>query len=226
MDSSRPSLLTPLQRELTEAFFRHEQRMFLTGGGALAGFYFGHRTTEDIDLFAPPGLDLAEATRALGDATAECHATLTAQHTHPDFRRFLARRGEEQCVVDLVIDRAPMIDREKVAFGLVRVDTLREITANKVCTLLSRSEIKDLVDLSALLAAGQSLERGIEDATKKDAGVDPATLAWLLSELTISPEARLPGGLDPHAIDTVRQDLVRRLRALAFARTLPPGGST
>jgi Nucleotidyl transferase AbiEii toxin, Type IV TA system len=199
--------------------------MFLTGGGALAGFYFGHRTTEDIDLFAPPGLDLADATRALGEAAADCRATLTSQRTHPDFRRFLARRGEDQCIIDLVIDRAPMIDREKVAFGVVRVDTLREITANKVCTLLSRSEIKDLVDLSALLASGQSLEQGLEDAAKKDAGVEPATLAWLLSELTISPEARLPGGSDPIAIDAVRQDLVRRLRTIAFARTLPRGGS-
>lgn len=219
MASSPPSQLTPLQRELTEAFFRHEQRMFLTGGGALAGFYFGHRTTEDIDLFAPPGLDLSDASRALAQAAVDCSASLSAQHTQPDFRRFLTRRGDEQCVVDLVIDRAPMIDHEKVAFGLVRVDTLREITANKVCTLLSRSEIKDLVDLSALLAAGQSLEQGLEDAAKKDAGVEPATLAWLLSELTISPEARLPAGIDPRAIDAVRQDLVRRLRAIAFAQT-------
>ena len=218
MVSSAPSRLTALQRELAEAFFRREQRMFLTGGAALAGFYLGHRTTEDLDLFGPPGIDLAQAARTLGEAAVECGAALSAQQTSPDFRRFHARRGDELCIVDLVVDRAPMIEGQKVAFGVVRVDTLREITANKVCTILARSEIKDLVDLTALLKAGQPLEQALEDARQKDAGVDPATLAWLLSEITISSEARLPGGVDPVAVDSDRQDLVRRLRAIAFAR--------
>lgn len=53
-----------------------------------------------------------------------------------------------------------MIDPEKTAFGAVRVDTLREIAANKICTLLSRSEIKDLVDLRALV----DLDRAFADA--------------------------------------------------------------
>jgi predicted nucleotidyltransferase component of viral defense system len=218
MASSAPSRLTALQRELAESFFRREQRMFLTGGAALAGFYLGHRTTEDLDLFGPPGTDLAQAAQTLDEAAVECGARLSAQQTTPDFRRFHARRGDELCIVDLVVDRAPMIDTEKVAFGAVRVDTVREIAANKVCTLLARAEIKDLVDLVALLKAGQSLERALEDALQKDAGTDPATLAWLLSEITISPEARLPGGVDPVTVDNDRQDLVRRLRAIAFAR--------
>ena len=69
MDSSpRPSRLTPLQRDLLDAFFAREQRLFLTGGGALAGFYLGHRTTEDLDLFTLPGLDLADAAHALDEA--------------------------------------------------------------------------------------------------------------------------------------------------------------
>jgi predicted nucleotidyltransferase component of viral defense system len=218
MVSSSPSRLTALQRELAEAFFRREQRMFLTGGAALAGYYLGHRTTEDLDLFGLPGTDLAEAARTLGEAAAECGATLAAQQTSPDFRRFLARRGDELCIVDLVVDRAPPIEAEKAVFGAVRVDTLREITANKVCTLLARSEIKDLVDLVALLKAGQSLEQALSDALQKDAGADPATLAWLLSEITITAEARLPGGVDPVSVDTDRQELVRRLRAIAFDR--------
>ena len=43
--------LTPLQRDLLTAFFTHEQRFFLTGGAALAGFYLHHRPTLDLDLF-------------------------------------------------------------------------------------------------------------------------------------------------------------------------------
>ena len=215
--SPPPSRLTALQRDLLAAFFARETRLFLTGGGALAGFYLGHRTTEDLDLFAPPGIDLAEPARALDDAARALAATAAAQSTYPDFRRVLVARGAETCVVDLVIDRAPMVDPTKVTFGAVRVDTRREIAANKICTLLSRSEIKDFVDLVALVDRGVDLDQAFTDARTKDAGAEPATLAWLLDQIAIGPEARLPGGMSPEALLRFRDDLVKRLRAMAFA---------
>jgi predicted nucleotidyltransferase component of viral defense system len=216
--SERPSRLTLLQRDLLDAFFAREQRMFLTGGGALAGFYFAHRDTEDLDLFAAPGLDLADAARTLDDAAKACGAQATAMQTHADFRRAKVVRGDEECIVDLVIDRAPMIDAEKSSFGSIRVDTLREIAAKKVCTLLSRNEVKDLVDLRALLDAGADLKAALRDAEKKEAGADPATLAWLLSELRIGSEAILPGEVDPNDLIAFRDVLVPRLRAIAYER--------
>ncbi|MCI0674102.1 MAG: nucleotidyl transferase AbiEii/AbiGii toxin family protein [Myxococcaceae bacterium] len=190
--------------------------MFLTGGAALAGFYFGHRGTEDLDLFSAPGLDLSEVDRSLQHAAEECSATLERVSTDPEFRRRLARRGDETCVVDLVIDRATFIEPNKARFGEVRVDTLREIAANKVCTLLSRSELKDLVDLRELLNAGLSLEQALRDAERKDASVEPSTLAWILEQVTISPRAALPGGVSAEALEAFRKDLVQRLRTISF----------
>ena len=64
MDSF-PSKLTALQRDLLREFFARERSFFLTGGAALAGFYFGHRETEDLDFFSAPGADLDAADRAL-----------------------------------------------------------------------------------------------------------------------------------------------------------------
>ena len=218
MASSPASSLTPFQTELLLAFFAREGRFFLTGGGALAGFYLGHRTTEDLDLFSGPGPELAEAAAGVNAAALDCGATTESLRIYPDFRRLLAARGDERCIVDLVIDRAPMIDAEKAHFGTVRVDTVREIAANKICTLLSRSEIKDLVDLRALLAGGAELEVALADAERKDAGTDPATLAWILDQVTISPQAALPGGVDAGEVDAFRRELVQRLRTLAFAR--------
>lgn len=130
----------------------------------------------------------------------------------------LARRNGDECIVDLVIDRAPMVQPEKARFGQARVDTLREIAANKICTLLGRSEIKDLVDLRVLLETGTSLAQALADAEIKEAGAEPATLAWVLDELRIAPEAPLPGGTDAVALDEFRRQLVKQLRALAFDR--------
>ena len=221
-DSSPPSRLTPLQVDLLQAFFAREQRFVLTGGAALAGFYFGHRETEDLDFFGAPGLDLQEAARTLEVSCAACAASLEPRQTFPDFRRYLARRGQETCIVDLVIDRAPMVDADKRMVGRLRIDTLREIAANKICTVLGRAQIKDLVDLQLLLASGIDLSAALADAARKDAGVDPATLAWVLDQITISPDARLPGDTDPRGLDDFRRDLVKTLQRLAFAQTPGP----
>ena len=214
-----PNSLTPLQRELLVEFFAREQRFFLTGGGALAGFYFGHRTTEDVDLFSPPGPDLDDAVRAMREAASAVGATLEPQRTFPDFRRLLARRGSELCVVDLVVDRAPVIDAHKVLHDNVRVDSLREIAANKLCTVIGRAEIKDLVDLRVLLQHGTDLVTAVGDAERKDAGADPATLAWVLSQIKIGAGALLPGNVDPSELERFRIELMERLQGLAFERT-------
>lgn len=221
MASSLPaSSLTKLQQDLLDAFFEREKRFFLTGGGALAGFYFGHRTTEDLDFFSPPGPSLDDAQRAVEEAARACGASTEIVRSFNEFRRLLASRGEERCVVDLVIDRAPPVDPVKATFGGSTVDTLREIAANKVCTLISRSEIKDLVDLEQLLRSGIDLERAVTDAQRKDAGADPGTLAWVLDQIVIGPDARLPGGVDPARLIAFHQELVRNLRALAI-RDIP-----
>jgi hypothetical protein len=149
-------------------------------------------------------------------AADACGATVEAIRSFPEFRRLVVTRGNETTVVDLVIDRAPSIDPTKVTFGDVRVDTLREIAANKLCTLVGRSEIKDLVDFERLLAFGIDLESVVADATLKDRGADSATVSWVLDQVRIGPSARLPGGADPVHLETFRLDLVKKLRALAM----------
>lgn len=54
-------------------------------------------------------------------------------------------------------------------------------------------------------------------------GVDPATLAWALGEITIGERAALPGGVDPKRIAAFRDALVRKLRAKAM-QTARGGG--
>lgn len=220
--SSPPSgsgRLTALQRELLAAFFRHDAELFLTGGGALAGYWLGHRPTDDLDLFGLPGVDLERAVRALYAAADETGAYVEPMQSYPDFRRLRVTRGAETCKIDLVVDRAPALDPDKPRFGDIRVDSAREIMANKVSALIGRSEIRDLVDLRALLEAGHDLSAAISDAQTKDAGADAATLAWLLDQLVIGPDARIPGEVDPFALARFRDDLVVRLRVLAAAET-------
>jgi hypothetical protein len=200
--------------EVLEAFFRREQGYFLTGGAALAGFHLGHRETHDLDLFtlAGPltgGVDtLRELAREIG---AGCEETRTA----PEFRRFLLSRGDESVVVDLVVERAPQLVGDKPRVGSIRVDPPEEILANKLCTLLGRAEIRDLVDVRALEESGLSLERALEAGQRKDGGLTPAQLAWVLSQISIGDEGRIPGGGVAADLRRYLHDLIDRLVALA-----------
>ena len=53
--------------------------------------------------------------------------------------------------MDVVVDRAPQLDSDKEVFDGIRVDTLREIVANKMATLTSRAEVKDKISWQPFL---------------------------------------------------------------------------
>jgi hypothetical protein len=215
--ASSSELLSPLQRDTLEAFFARTQGFFLTGGAALAGFYLRHRETEDLDLFAPPEVDIGTGVQALIEAAIAIGASATIMRESSDFKRFVVRRESETTLVDLVVDRAPQV-APKTSFGLVRVDTVKEIAANKLCALLDRFEARDLVDLRLLLAGGLDLAGVLADAQLKHAGADPATLAWVLSQARIAPTAPIPAGSTASDIDAFRSELIATFTRMA----LPP----
>lgn len=69
-------------------------------------------------------------------------------------------------------------------------------------------------DLRAILARGIDLRSALVDAERKDGGVSPATLAWILDQVVIGADAKLPG-VTGHELDVFRHDLVKQLRAIA-----------
>lgn len=213
MGSSR---LSALQNDLLEAFFARCSTFFLTGGAALAGFYFGHRDTKDLDLFATPESDIHDALSALREGPESVGASVRLLRQDRDFVRAAVPRGDEVTLVDLVVDRAPQVVAAKPAIGRIRLDPLREIAANKLCALLYRFETRDLVDLERLLSEGIELGNAVADAQLKHAGADPASLAWALSLVRVDPEGPLPEGASSEHIDEFRQELIRQLTSMAL----------
>ncbi len=208
------SRLTRLQSDVLASFFHREQRFYLTGGGALAGYHLGHRETHDLDLFTlSPVMD--DGVRALRGSARELGASIQELRTAPEFRRMLLSRGNESVVVDLVVEHAEQVTREKPAHGVVRVDPVEEIFANKLCALLGRSVIRDLVDVRALEGLGLSLEEALAAGQRKDGGLTPGQLAWVLSQITIGDEAAIPAGVTPAELRDYGRGLIDRLARLA-----------
>ena len=177
---------TPLKRDFLRAWFAREQRFFLTGGSALGLFYLDHRRSYDLDLFTSDEVEGIEVQNLVHRVAAEIKADRQALRTAPDFHRFRLTRGDERELVDVVVDRAPQLDVQKADFDGIRVDTLREIIANKLTTLLSRTELKDVVDLYFLEQAGHDLPAALPDAQIKDGGWEPAVVAMLLDGLRVT----------------------------------------
>lgn len=212
------SKLTPLQWDILVAFFARENRFFLSGGAALAGFHLGHRETHDLDLFTTDD-SLDSGTDVLGEIAREFKGSLEPIRTSPDFRRFVIRRGQEAVVVDLVRERAAQRCPDKSEVNGIRVDPPEEILANKLCTLLARSEIRDLVDVRELERAGYAVEEAFSAAVAKDGGLTPGQLAWVLSQIEISDDLTPPGSVSAEELRRYLKDLTGRLARLAFPKS-------
>ncbi len=117
--------------------------------------------------------------------SAKIAAHCTGGRSSPDFHRFKLIRGDDREIIDVVVDRAAQVDALKASVDSIRVDTLREILANKLSTLVIRSELKDLVDLYFLEMSGCDLLAAIPDARAKDAGWEPAVVSMLLDEMHV-----------------------------------------
>jgi hypothetical protein len=219
----KPSRLGQLQREVLETFFRREERFFLTGGAALAGFHLGHRETDDLELFVTEDV-LEEGLAALGAVVRELGATAEEILSTPDFRRRLLRRGGESVIVDLVRERVAQVCPDKPAIAGIRVDPAEEIMANKLCALLARAEVRDLADLRALEEAGFQIEDALNAGAWKDRGLTPAQLAWVLSESRMGDDAQLPGGVAVLELSDYLRGLIERLSRLALPGREPDTG--
>ena len=207
--------LSDLQKDFLREFFRRENHFFLTGGAALVGFYLGHRETLDLDLFTLED-EIENGFMIVRDVARDLGASVEAIQTAPDFRRLLIKHGKEAIVVDLIREYVFQIETEKREISGVRVDSPEEILANKLCALLSRSEIRDLVDVRELEKAGFSLENALRAAAKKDSGLTAGQLAWVLNQIKFGDDLIPPGDVSITELRNYLDDLIARLKRLAF----------
>jgi hypothetical protein len=99
----------------------------------------------------------------------------------------------------------------------IDIDSMHEILVSKLTALLSRAELRDLVDVRALLEAGLDLAAALRDAPKKDGGFSALTLAWVLHTFNVGGLARAIGWDEAQiaGLDAFRQQLIAQLTAAA-----------
>jgi predicted nucleotidyltransferase component of viral defense system len=220
MSWENSSASTPLKRDFLKSFFVHEKRFFLTGGSALGLFYLQHRFSYDLDLFSKENVEWLEVDGVIHLCAKEIGADLDLLRDTPTFRRYRVCRDGLTEIIDIVFDLSPQVDTEKAWIEDIQVDTLHEIMLNKIATLISRCELKDVVDLYFMEQEGLRVETYFEEAQQKDGGLDPSMISLLLNSLAV-PE--LPSYMiKPLTLEALRafvDDLKRHMALMAYPDT-------
>ena len=183
------------------------------GGAALASVYLHHRFSEDLDFFLkrePSATELSTISRSLRSPGSSVDLRVAG----PVRSLILGRDGEEYGKIDFAVSTHPRAE-EPLAWRLLRVESLRDMTINKVQTVLTRFQARDFVDLYFLLQEGPERRLGkLLDLvrSKFDLGADRFTLAERL--VAVREIRELPRMIRPIDLETLRAFFWDRAREL------------
>jgi hypothetical protein len=136
------------------------------------------------------------------------------------FAQLDVRLDAESTIIDLVADPTPIAEVARpmsIGDATILVETPHQLLVNKLCALLSRSEVRDLVDIRVLVESGADLPRALQDCPGQDAGFSPMTFAWGAQNLPLRRIAAAQGWPEQEieALEQFRQGLVERVMAAA-----------
>jgi hypothetical protein len=222
-------LPAPLYRALTHIFAQGITRSMLVGGTALAGYYAGHRRSDDLDIFSADESSWRAAVLA-AKSLDRLGAAIVEQQSSAQFYSATCTLEGHAFTVQAVLD--PNLFAvgacRRAADGVLVVD-VPTLLKMKAATLVSRCSEKDLYDLlwllrhssdvtaEALLALGSEIDGGMtaESVLMSLAGT-PLSLAACEFSLTQS------AGDVIREISGLKEELEKGFERIARDQPPPP----
>ena len=160
----RLDILPPAQRQLWPQLATVADAAFVLYGGTAIALYLGHRELVDFDFFT-------DQTFQPEDLLAKFHFLRAAEflQTQRDTLTILtAGDGNDSHRVKLSFfggfEFGRLNDPGRTADGVLEVASLQDLLAHKLKVLLQRVEIKDYLDIDAILQNGLDLAEGCAGA--------------------------------------------------------------
>ncbi len=195
-----------LQDQFLEKFFTSQfgPDFYLTGGTALARFYFHHRESVDLDLFTQnQTVDFAAVNLVIQKSGVALGLRTVGQVVTNTFLQYIFEDSSgDGLKVDFVKD-IPVHFGEFKQEGQVKIDSLENIGSNKVLAIFGRTDHKDFIDLYFILhETDLTFEYLISLAKQKDVGLSEFYLANSIDQLQTATQ--MPVLLKPLDVDTYK----------------------
>lgn len=209
-----------LQDQFLNFFFNlpETKTFYLTGGTALDRQYYHHRQSDDLDLFSnQSGTNLTPVIEAVEVFARKNQWKTEHRVASSQFQQYIFRAPDQETLkVDMVVD-VPIHFGELTLMGTIPVDSLLNISTNKIATLFSRTESKDYIDLYWILTH-ESFELSdlLKKAKQKDLGLDELYLAEACRHVVnISTFPETNPFVERSSIENFYMDLAKRVLELA-----------
>ncbi|TPW21445.1 MAG: Uncharacterized protein FD126_676 [Elusimicrobia bacterium] len=223
LELAKKVLPAPLLKALRFLFAQRLEGCMLVGGTALAGFYAGHRRSDDLDLFTEGGTSQTAAVLAARSLEGLGARVDVRQDSGSYFRAHCALEGNGFTVDVSAAPAAFRAGRFVALEGGLALAELDLLLVLKGAALLSRCSEKDLYDLRWLLARRPKMTIAdlLAAAAAFDAGADAENMLISLTGTGLDKEScgfGLKGASKEkifREISHFKSALVRGLRALA-----------
>lgn len=161
------TILTPLQQQVLSLVNNASEltHFYLSGGTALAEYYFHHRFSDDLDFFTsqdPDPIAIDTAVSTIANAVAASQTRFEKLH---DRRMYFLKTDDGELKLEFTKYPFAQLDPVETVRG-AQIDSLRDVSANKLAALVDRFDPKDFVDLYFILE-NTSLENVRRDAEQK-----------------------------------------------------------
>lgn len=214
MELSNNEILSALQKEIIQEFFRITDKFYLTGGTPLSAFYLKHRYSIDFDFFTSDEIafqNINTIIHKICKNLAKKYSIITDTFYFKHIN-VIDNSSRELLILHFSYDITEQFNKIKNRFDNIIVDTLEDILINKICAILGRSEIKDLIDLYFIAQEGYDILKYIPYAQKKNGGLEKEVLAYCLNNIKIDFDDKMMiKKVTIEQLNTFKEDLLKKL---------------
>jgi predicted nucleotidyltransferase component of viral defense system len=174
-------VLNSFQKEILKLMENMEgmENFYFTGGSALAYFYLKHRKSNDLDFFTSEENVIVPFSYHLEKKLTERGYKVERKRHFFSFVEVFISKEENFTLLHLGCDSPYRLEklRKFDEFPKLKVDSLEDISANKLLSLFGRATLRDFIDVYFLINKNYfSPNDLIEKAKIKDPGFD---IYWL-----------------------------------------------
>lgn len=228
---AKKTLPTSLLECLLYIFSQNIAGLALVGGTALAGFYAGHRRSDDLDLFSKDEKNHRAAVLAVKTLIHKGVQFSEEFQTGQYYKTMCQWKGHS-FTIDVVEDQNLFkVGQFEVMEHQICIANLETLLMTKAATLVSRCGEKDLYDLMWFFEhmKGLDLKNLIELGQKVDQGVNGEAMLLSIGGTTLREDA-CHFSLDPkigakkiyQKLLLLQKELILNLTSLLKTETAPP----